>query len=208
MVDPKEIPDAWPPPDEGAVVPMFPLQGLFLFPRQLLPLHIFEPRYKKMIEDSLDGPGRLVIGTVLEGEQESPGNVPSVLPVAGIGEIARHDKLEDGRFMVLIFGLGRVHLDEISSDEPYRLVKATRLEEAEAAGATEKRLLEALKAAVAERSSSEDETFPDLPLAVATDLLAVRLKVPQLVMQEIFAEADVARRAELALAAHAKYPGS
>ena len=119
-----------------------------------------------------------------------------------------HRVLDDGRFMVLIFGLGRVHLDEISSDEPYRLVKATRLEEAEAAGATEERLLEALKAAVAERSSSEDETFPDLPLAVATDLLAVRLKVPQLVMQEIFAEADVARRAELALAAHAKYPGS
>ena len=53
------IPDAWPPAEnsgDAVVVPMFPLPGLFLFPRQLLPLHIHEPRYRRMIEDGLDGP--------------------------------------------------------------------------------------------------------------------------------------------------------
>jgi hypothetical protein len=85
------IPDSWPPePDEfdpagqdatdtgddGAsrptarfVAPVFPLPGVFLFPGQIMPLHVFEPRYRQMIEDSLDGPGRLVIGTVLEKDR-------------------------------------------------------------------------------------------------------------------------------------------
>ena len=42
-------------------VPLFPLPNVFLFPGQVLPLHIFEPRYRKMIADVLDGPGRIAV---------------------------------------------------------------------------------------------------------------------------------------------------
>ncbi|HEX5054111.1 MAG TPA: LON peptidase substrate-binding domain-containing protein, partial [Planctomycetota bacterium] len=52
-------------------VPIFPLPGAFLFPHQVMPLHVFEPRYREMVEDLLDSPGRLVIGTQLEGERET-----------------------------------------------------------------------------------------------------------------------------------------
>ena len=56
-----EIPDVWPPeedPRPGMVVPLFPLRGVFLLPRQILPLHVFEERYRQMIDDVLDGQGR------------------------------------------------------------------------------------------------------------------------------------------------------
>ena len=77
------------------VVPMFPLPGVFLFPGQVMPLHIFEPRYRQMIEDLLDGPGRLVMATILEEQSGADVEHPDVLPVAGLGEIWRHEKLPD-----------------------------------------------------------------------------------------------------------------
>ena len=106
------IPDVWPPADAGtpAVVPMFPLSGVFLFPQQLMRLQIFEPRYLQMVEHSLDGPGRLVMATVAEGVEYGPdeSEPPPVLPVAGLGEIARHEKTPDGRYLILVYGMGRV----------------------------------------------------------------------------------------------------
>jgi Lon protease-like protein len=44
---------------------MFPLPGAFLFPHQVLPLHVFEPRYLQLVEDLLDASGRLVVATIL-----------------------------------------------------------------------------------------------------------------------------------------------
>jgi len=182
---------------------MFPLPGLFLFPHQLLPLHIFEPRYRRMVEDSLDGPGRLVIATAQGGEELGP---PPVLSVAGMGEIARHDKLPDGRFNLIVYGLWRARVEELPSDRPYRRVRARPLDEVPASDAASGRLRRPLAAALRARALAGEELPGDLPTAVAADMLAVRLDVPQWVMEEIYRERDVQRRAELALAAHASYP--
>ena len=206
MDDAQRVPDGWPPREEtGALVPMFPLPGLFLFPNQLLPLHIFEPRYRQMIEDSLDGPGRLVIATVLEG-QDDEAPAPEVLPVGGLGEIARHDRLPDGRFLILVYGMGRVNVAEEPSDRPYRRVRALPLSEIPASREATERLRDRLLDAVRERSDSTEELSDELPLTFMTDLLCVRLEVPQGVMEEIYGERDVERRAELALQAHARFP--
>jgi len=64
-------------------VPMFPLPGAFLFPSQILPLHVFEPRYRQMVEDSLDTAGRIVLATLAERSAGAlPEEPPPVLPVA------------------------------------------------------------------------------------------------------------------------------
>jgi Lon protease-like protein len=100
-VEEEPLPQSWPPsPGPVHVAPVFPLPGVFLFPLQILPLHIFEPRYRKMIEDSLDGPGRIVLATVPENHAGELDGAPPVLPIAGLGEIARHQRLPDGRFLV------------------------------------------------------------------------------------------------------------
>ena len=57
------VPDAWPPEGGDAsttLVPMFPLPNAFLLPGTIIQLDVFEPRYTRMIEDCLDGPGRIV----------------------------------------------------------------------------------------------------------------------------------------------------
>lgn len=185
-----------------AVVPMFPLRGVFLFPGQVLPLHIFEPRYRQMIEDLLDGPGRLVMGTVLENQDDDSSDVPTVLPVAGLGEIARHERLPDGRFTVLLVGLARVLVDEITSDHPYRLVQCQPLRERAPASdedsALQGRLLEAIRTRTGFSIDEED----DISTAQLTDILAQTLSVPQGLMEEIFSECEVGLRAEKVLAAH------
>ena len=92
-------------------VPLFPLPGVFLFPHQMLPLHVFEPRYRQLVSDLLDGAGRFVIGTPAALARAS-GQTTDILPVAGLGEILRHEKRPDGRFHIWVLGLVRVRIRE------------------------------------------------------------------------------------------------
>lgn len=187
---------------------MFPLPGVFLFPRQLMPLHIFEPRYRQMIEDSLDGPGRLVIATIREEEAGKGAETPGVLGVAGLGEIARHDQLPDGRFLIWVFGLARVRIREVSSDLAYRLTECEVLEETSVAGDEAERLRPVLTEAILARSDSMLNLPDDLPITLLTDLLSQRMQAPQAVMAEIHSDHDTIRRALRALEVHREFPPS
>jgi len=200
------VPDAWPPAEVAAarpVVPLFPLGGVFLFPGTLLPLHIFEPRYRQMIEDCLDGPGRIVMGTPLEGER---GTRPAVHPVAGLGEIARHERLDDGRFVILLAGLTRVRIQEVESDRLYRRVAVEPLAETPVEESREAELRERLVRAVQARVSERLDLPENMPLGNLTDLLLLRLQIPQATMQDLYSQLAVAERAEGALAEHARCP--
>ncbi len=188
-------------------MPLFPLPNVFLFPRQLMPLHIFEPRYRKMIEDSLDGPGRLVLGTIIgPGESEAP--PPEVMPIAGLGEIARHEKLPDGRFLVWIFGLARVRIAEVDSDEQYRQVQYEIIEEVGPTGSEVRDLRESLSEAILSRTEEIMNLPEDVPIGLLADLLLQRMKLPQEVMEGIFGEYIETDRATKALEAHARYPAA
>lgn len=214
------IPDSWPPePNEPGPapqasgrtqdVPMFPLPGIFLHPRQVMPLNIFEPRYRSMIEDSLDGPGRLVIGTILEDAIDRLHNEvhpPDVLPVAGIGEIARHERTPDGRFHIWLVGLQRVSIEELPADTPYRRVRATPLLETEPAADEAAKLRDPLERAILSRNERLLNLPDDMPTAMLVDLLAPHITAPQIELERIFAEPDQVLRARLALRAHAAYP--
>src|SRR5690606_11339300 len=132
-------------------VPMFPLGRVFLFPHQVLPLHVFEPRYRAMVADLLDTTGRLVIATVREGERENGPGAPRVLAVAGLGEIMRHEQLPDGRFMIWVLGLTRVRVDEIASDRPYRRVRCAPFAEIPVPDGEARALVHALREATTRR---------------------------------------------------------
>jgi Lon protease-like protein len=205
-VSAESLPDAWPPRVDTpvrTVVPLFPLAGVFLFPNTLLPLHIFEPRYRQMVEDVLDGPGRIVIGTPLEGES---GATPAVHPIAGLGEIARHERLDDGRFVILLAGLLRARVSEVGSDRLYRRVAVEPLTETPVEGAREAELRRRLIQAVRARVSGQLERLEEIPLGNLTDVLLMRLQIPQAAMQDLYSLLAVAERAEGALAEHARCP--
>jgi Lon protease-like protein len=99
-------------------LPIFPLPGAILFPRSQLPLHIFEPRYREMVRDAIDGPGR--IGMIqpqrLDDDNEAP-----LYAVGCVGEIVGIEELDDGRFNIVLLGTNRFRLvDEFDSDAAYR----------------------------------------------------------------------------------------
>lgn len=207
------VPDAWPPPAEhgdgsgaAAVVPLFPLPNFFLFPGTKTGLHIFEPRYRQMIEDCLDGPGRIAVSPLVEGWNGIPPGVPPVMPVAGLGEIASHERLPDGRFMIWLVGLSRVHLKEVASDRLYRKVEARPLAELPAPAGVEGDLRPRLTAAVACRAPEVADRLGELPLGQLTDLLLMTLQLPQACMQDLYSRLAVAERAERALREHAQRP--
>lgn len=107
----------------SGLVPLFPLPNVVLFPHGMLPLHIFEPRYRQMTADALEGEG-LIAMSLLRPEWTSAvdGVGPPVHNMVGIGQIVAHEKTEDGRYMMVLRGLSRARLlCEERVDLPYRL---------------------------------------------------------------------------------------
>lgn len=106
-------------------MPVFPLGQVSLMPHAVLPLHIFEPRYREMVRDVLDGPGQIAMA-VFDGElwrQEYEGR-PPLRPAVCVGQIVRHQKLADGRYLIELHGVCRARIvGEIPEDEDvaYRL---------------------------------------------------------------------------------------
>ena len=85
-------------------IPLFPLSGAILFPRSQLPLHIFEPRYREMVRDVMEGPGR--IGMI----QPVAGDEYQLHSIGCIGELVGVEELEDGRFNIVLHGASRFRL--------------------------------------------------------------------------------------------------
>jgi hypothetical protein len=99
---------------------IFPLGGALLFPRMQLPLHIFEPRYRAMITDSLARDRR--IGMIQPRDANEP---PALFDVGCVGRIADVEALPDGRFDIVLEGLARFTiLRELDVTTPFRQVEA------------------------------------------------------------------------------------
>jgi Lon protease-like protein len=108
-------------------LPIFPLPGAVLLPHALVPLHIFEPRYRKMTRDCEEGHKAMALANIPD-EDAAGEKPPRVLPVVGVGILSRVDRLPDGRFNIVLRGAGRARIaEELKSGEPYRLVRAEPL---------------------------------------------------------------------------------
>ena len=87
------------------VIPLFPLPNVVFFPRMLLPLHVFEPRYRAMVRDAARG--QRVIGMALlrgDWERDYLGK-PEIFATGTVGEMVRVEELPDGRFNIVLRGL-------------------------------------------------------------------------------------------------------
>lgn len=108
-------------------LPLFPLPQAVLLPGALLPLHIFEPRYRKMIADVLEGHRTLAVVNIVDTAKLGEGQMPRIAKVAGVGTIADYSELPSGRYNILLRGRARVDLEELEFVPPYRRAKATVL---------------------------------------------------------------------------------
>ena len=119
-------------PDE---VPVMTLPNVAFFPQALMPLHIFEPRYRQMLHDVL-GSNRLFAVAGLNGAQSGePGQFEPPHRIASVGIVRACQKNSDGTSHLLLQGLCRVEITRIVRDEPYRQIQIRAL--ASEAGATD-----------------------------------------------------------------------
>ena len=96
-------------------IPIFPLPNVVLFPNVFLPLHIFEPRYRQMFNEALAG--ERLIGMVLlqPGYEDDYDGNPPVYATGCSGLITHAERLDDGRFNVVLRGVEKF---EIAHEEP------------------------------------------------------------------------------------------
>ena len=108
--------------DLPSVIPVFPLSGVILLPDCDLPLHIFEPRYRQMIEDAQEEDR--IIG-VIQPMQKGDDPVPKLYNIGGAGRIKTCMPLEDGRYYITLKGIQRFSImQELPATKPYRQVAA------------------------------------------------------------------------------------
>ncbi|MEO8348269.1 MAG: LON peptidase substrate-binding domain-containing protein [Acidobacteriota bacterium] len=108
-------------------IPLFPLPDVVLLPGTMLPLHIFEPRYRAMVADALEGDRTIGMAMVRPGWEEY-GQAPPIFPVGGAGRIVEAEQLPDGRYNIVLAGEFRYRVVEESRAAPYRVASVHRLD--------------------------------------------------------------------------------
>lgn len=185
------------------VVRLFPLPGVVSFPHCVLPLHIFEPRYRRMTEDALEG-DRLITIVMIRPDADWKGNDPPALEEFGcVGRILKHERLPDGRFNLLLLGVKRIRiLREVSSVKPYRSAEVRIVDDADRTNPELTKLHEPLIKAFRRFLERARDPNPELDAlldsgldhGVLADLLAHSLPLPPAIKQELLAEPRVVAR--------------
>ena len=112
-----------------AAVPLFPLPNVVLFPRAVLPLHIFEDRYKAMTADVLAGNRLIAMALLKPGWEKNYYQAPAIEPVVCVGEILSWEQLPDGKYNFLLQGRVRARVMSESKWKAYRVGELNALEE-------------------------------------------------------------------------------
>jgi Lon protease-like protein len=193
----------------SGLAPIFPLPNLVLFPHAVQPLHIFEPRYRKLVADALAG--ERLIGLVLlkPGWESDYDGRPPIHEMACLGKITTDERLPGGKYNLVLHGLQRaVVVEETKTDKPYRMAQlelykdfypeppvihrdARRLE-----------LLSAFRRLFPEPDYDQalaGLTDANLPLGVLCDVLSFALQLKPARKQKLLEEVDVDQRSDLLL---------
>jgi len=196
--------------DFSGTVRLFPLPNLVLFPHVMQPLHIFEPRYRALLEDALADDRLIAMATLAPGWENDYEGRPPVHPIACLGQIASCHRLEDGTYNVLLMGLRRVRLvRELEPSDHFRtaeveLCEDYNLPEPAAAGrALQDQLREAFLKVLPVLPEADEPLdhllHSDISLGVLTDIISYMLDIDLRAKEALLAQADVHRRAELLL---------
>jgi Lon protease-like protein len=111
-----------------AELSIFPLPNVALFPGALLPLHVFEPRYRELVREALAGRQILAVARLEPGFESDYEGRPPVFDVCGVGVIESHSLRPDGRFDIALRGVSRARiLEELPPARDFRRVRAELL---------------------------------------------------------------------------------
>jgi Lon protease-like protein len=186
------------------------LPNIVLFPHVMQPLHIFEPRYRDMLEDALAGDRLITMALLAPGWENDYEGRPPVYSTACLGRITTHFRLEDGTYNVLLLGLHRVKLlDELEPKRRYREARVEICEDYYPASHSEqydqlqKRLREAFIKILPILPEAQDQLDQliesDVPLGMLADVISYMIDIKLEKKQTLLTEYDVYRRTEMLL---------
>lgn len=208
--------------DFSGRVRLFPLPNLVLYPHVLRPLHIFEPRYRAMLEDALASDSLIAMAVLAPGWEADYEGRPPLLPAACLGGVTTHARLEDGTYNLLLHGLRRIRLiRELPPDKLYREAEAEVLDDdypAESAAdrpRLRRQLVQCFKELLRPSSTHvislgsgallppgqapafEELLDGQLPLGVLTDVMAYALDLSLPLKERLLGETNVDHRASI-----------
>lgn len=112
----------------SGLIPIFPLPSMVFFPNTLLPLYIFEPRYKQMVNDVMENE-RIIGMALMKPETENQERTHGFFDIVGMGRIISAEPLEEGKYNIVLYGLKRVKIKEIVNHAPYNTARVELLED-------------------------------------------------------------------------------
>ena len=163
-------------------IPIFPLPTVVLFPTALLPLHIFEPRYRSMITDALEGDRLIGMVMLRPGWENNYEGTPAVYPVGCAGFITHADKLADGRYNIVLRGVEKFRvLGERAAREgveSYRIARIESIKEARVCNEATQQARRRLEILIARklRRSTDQPILKDIPDADLVHAIAQHLE--------------------------------
>ena len=192
-----------------SVMPVFPLPGVVLFPHTLIPLHVFEPRYRALAAHALAGERVLGLALLKPGWEPLYYTLRAPIhPTLGIGQIVESEQMAGGNYNLLLRGIGRATVLEELPDEAYRVARV-ELQETYCSGdeARWRRLRGELFGAI-RQNPGLDQTLRrswlrlrQLPLDLdeLADLLAAALPADAELRQCLLDECDALTRGQMLL---------
>jgi Lon protease-like protein len=189
---------------------LFPLPNLVLYPHVMQPLHIFEERYREMLEDALAG-DRLIAMAMLEpGYEQDYDSRPPISDYACLGKVVAQRRLADGRYNLLLLGVARVRV--VRELEPLRSFRRAKVELVDDvydfattndATRLQQQLVDAfrknLPCGCQVPEQLEDLLSRDISLGLLTDLAAYALPLDMDLKRQLLAEDHVSVRAKTLL---------
>jgi len=190
-------------PDLPAEAPVFPLPDLVFFPQTVLPLHIFEQRYREMTARAIATDGYIAMTLLRSEDSPAPTGERPYHPVGCLGKIASASMTEDGRYYLKLVGLRKVALGEVVKEKPYLrarihpIAETSPLDEDDQSHEDLVRLLGTCGVLFQELS---DSAFPlvsvkeGLPYETVVNSICFHLGLPSTMKQSLLEENDLRAR--------------
>ena len=192
--------------EKNIIIPLFPLPTTVFYPNTSLPLHIFEPRYRAMVADALQGKGEIGMILLKSGWENDYQGTPEIMTIGCVGRIENHAKLPEGKYNILLSGLYRFRILNEIDGKPYRQAQVELLKEINdqdlivGSLPIKQQLIEKMQQYL-KNTSTEKEAEQSLNLESCTklaelvDKIVYRFDLPAIKMQEFLEEQDVQKRA-------------
>ena len=194
--------------DSKQVIPLFPLPSTVFYPGTPLPLHIFEPRYRQMTADALEGERKIGMVLLKPDWEAAYFDRPEIFPMGCVGSIEKEIRHPDGKYNFTLVGLRRFRILREVDGKLYRCAEIDLLEEqneqeiGEKPNVTRDGLIERYRefsSLVPKNNSLKEEPDWNLGylLSQFVDRFAYRLDLSLEQKQTFLEEQDVLRRAEV-----------